>query len=114
MTAKQAQAAWDALRRENAELAAQNEILRSALSEAAEWNWFDIDNIPCQVVEQIDRAKSLPNTAADILRQRDARTLRDAAHIFDNESGLAGCDNMTTVAGDRLRKMAKELEAQHG
>ena len=116
MTAATSQSAWDALRRECDELAAQNEVMRGLLlcGRPKDGAVGTRDDEVTARQQAFDEALALPNTAADILRQRDARTLREAAHIFDNEAGLAGCDNMTTVAGDRLRRMSKELERKNG
>ena len=59
-----------------------------------------------KAITKADEALALPNTAADILRQRDARVLREAA----NEITYGG----TVDASEQLRAMADELERKNG
>ena len=75
MTAKHIQEAWDKLRQERDELAAQVEAMRAALDGAAEYTAL-LDDF---TQEAIREALALPSHAAAILRQRDARTVRTFA-----------------------------------
>lgn len=162
MSAKQAQSAWDAIRRTNDELRAkcddmqlaidrceetktalhlnlramrderdalaqQVEMMQCALADTAQtlaWTqhgtcrgfseWLLSTNA---ALDNAKHALALPNTAADILRQRDARVLREAADIAD-QWGDARTDDHGGHAlrnyAARIRNMAANLEAQHG
>lgn len=84
-----------ALAEERDALAAQVEVMRDALATAEGWIIIPDGNCSCHISppcsscidkgnaefddEQIKAALALPNTSAAILRQRDARTLREAA-----------------------------------
>ena len=95
------------LRAERDELAAQVEVMRDAIGEAMGWNWLsDVESIPESVSKQIADALTTPNTAAAILRQRDARTLREAADSLDAWGGI--CEQ---PAHDFLRKLADAMES---
>ena len=88
MTAKHIQDAWDKLRAERDELAAWVELMRTALEKSAQWHrgdkWRDSDDEANRDAWQIqmnalDAALAMPNTAAAILRQRDADVARGIA-----------------------------------
>ena len=68
---------------------------------------------PCAWCATWAHAKALrvaPNTAAAILRQRDARTLRDAAEALE----VGECWISRVGVGMALRRMADELESKNG
>lgn len=83
------------LEQQRDELAAQVDVMRAALATAEGWIIIPDGNCSCHISppcsncidkgnaefddEQIKAALNMPNTSSAILRQRDARVLRDAA-----------------------------------
>lgn len=123
MTAKHIQEAWDKLRQERDEMAAQVKVMREALKFYADGDhfiiadenaWDTVSGEPQNLLEDeantatvedgsiAKHALALPNTTAAILRQRDAMTLREAAAKFTHGFRF------------ELERMADELEEQHG
>ena len=113
MTAKHIQEAWDKLRAERDELAAQAAVMRDALSKCR----FDSLNMSFSDMDQIRSAFAMKNPCAAILRQRDARTLREAACIAD-QWGLARKPsqggNALRNCANHIRSIADELERKNG
>lgn len=108
MTAKHIQEAWDKMRQQRDELAAQVEVMRSGLECAKDSLW----NYGCaRPAEEAEKILALPATAAAILRQRDARTLREAAKKFSN--GMEA-DSAGAWVGRCLEQIADELERKNG
>lgn len=96
------------------ELAAQVEAMRAGLMSAKDSLW----NYGCaRQAEAAERVLAIPNTDTAILRQRDARTLREAAGIADRW-GDARTDDQGGHAlrnyAARIRNMAAELERKNG
>ena len=96
------------------ELAAQVEVMHAqwyelmgVLADIQNGNVFD--DVCRSTISRVVYVLAQTNTAADILRKRDARTLREAADI---------CRGMTLYTGldcaDALNARADELEKQHG
>ena len=108
MTAKHIQEAWDKLRQERDGLAAQVEAMRAALDGAAEYTAL-LDDF---TQEAIREALALPNTAADILRQRDAQTKAEMLRMLAD--GQDAFDEGTGLLPFQMRKMAEELEENNG
>lgn len=115
MTAKHIQKAGGKLRQVRDELAAQVEVMREALENSQKWHQYDKwrddgdeSNYDAWQVQanRIDEAIALPNTAADILRQRDARVIRQFAAIL-----LQSRPPLILPFAERY---AKELERKNG
>ena len=85
---KERDAAWSVnptvsenlLREQLAALAEQNEKMREAITEARGWNWLD-DDVPTEIVKQIDVALDLPDLASPVLNRVRAEGMRMAAEI---------------------------------
>ena len=98
------------------EMAAQVEALRSAL-ELAVCTCFDqysLERVLSDPSHFVVLALALPNNAAVILRQRDARVLREAADVcagmFEGQDGAVHVASMRCA--DALRDRADELESK--
>lgn len=108
------------------ELAAQVEVMRLALENARSWHrcdeWRDCDDESNRdawqmQMNRIDDALALPNTAATILRLRDARTLREAAAIaveWGNARKPGQGGHALWNYAEHIRTKADELESKNG